>query len=370
MVGIITFHTQYNCGSALQAYAMQEAVKKLGYERVFLNYYYKKDMSIYDIRWRAGLKVACFDLLTWPKSARRKRAYRKFASRHFNMTKQTTNWEELTRLSQPCSTLLCGSDQIWNLAIVEGVHPAYFLKFASEKQRRVSYAPSVSNDTVLAQYADGIRDALQGFSAISVREKSFAGPLSEIIGCDVIDVVDPTLLHAQSTYDLLVRDYHLKLPQKYVFIYCLHNHNFRKLRLTAEKIAQEKNLKIVYFSKYDVYDRRYSRNIYPYDVRAFILAIKNAELVVSDSFHAGVFSVIYKKQFGTLELTNGNSRMHDFFRKFGIGDRVIRDGIFPKETIDYDTVYAKWAEERERSMAYLSEALKEERHAGENRCPC
>lgn len=64
MIGIITFHCQYNFGSALQAYALQTTLEKLGHSNILINFYYKKDMKIYDVRWDSKRPdVILFDLL-------------------------------------------------------------------------------------------------------------------------------------------------------------------------------------------------------------------------------------------------------------------------------------------------------------------
>ena len=79
MIGIITFHCQYNFGSALQAYALQTTLEKLGHSNILINFYYKKDMKIYDVRWDSKRPdVILFDLLTAKKNHARKRAYHRF----------------------------------------------------------------------------------------------------------------------------------------------------------------------------------------------------------------------------------------------------------------------------------------------------
>lgn len=176
LIGLITFHCQYNYGSALQAYALQTKLQELSQNNgdtegcSILNYYYKKDMKGYDIRWGAGLKVIAFDLLTFPQCCRRKLAYKGFHKRFFRQTEQTSDWRELTRISAECDTLVCGSDQIWNLWLVESVNPAYFLKFAKPNQKKIAYAASIASAKINDKYTRELKDALSDFAAISVRE--------------------------------------------------------------------------------------------------------------------------------------------------------------------------------------------------------
>lgn len=96
MIGIITFHSQYNCGSALQVYALQEAVKSLRHECKILNYYYETDMKNYDVRWfTKNPKVILFDLYTLRNCLGRKKSYKLFQNKFLNLSEMTAEWEEL-----------------------------------------------------------------------------------------------------------------------------------------------------------------------------------------------------------------------------------------------------------------------------------
>lgn len=59
MIGIISFHCQYNYGSALQAWALQTKLGQLGHKSKVLNYYYEKDMKAYDVRWYSTRIADC-----------------------------------------------------------------------------------------------------------------------------------------------------------------------------------------------------------------------------------------------------------------------------------------------------------------------
>lgn len=358
MVGIITFHCQHNYGSALQAYAMQEAVRKSGQSCKILNFYYEKDMKQYDIRWQSKrLDVIAFDLLTLKKSIMRKKAYHKFQNKFFELTKKTSDWHELKKISEAFEILICGSDQIWNISLFNGLHPAYFLKFANDKQKLISYAPSVAIESIQDNYFEDFRENLKRFTAISVREEQTASQLHEITGKDVKCVLDPTLLFGSDFYDEMIKGYALKLPKKYIFLYCLHHADLNILRKYAELLADKYGLDIVYFNKYNIYNKHYKCNIFEYDPRAFVCAIKNAEYVISDSFHAGVFAIIYRKNFKTFALKDSKSRMNTLFKHLNIENRFINKIEEMPEQINYDDVYKKLDKLRKVSLEYLANAI-------------
>lgn len=360
MIGILTFHTQYNYGSVLQAYALQKAIEKLGHENRIINFYYEKNMSQYNIRWRSGAKVAIFDLLTYPLSSARKKAYHKFLEANIKMTAETRSEDGVKELTANYDTLVCGSDQIWNMGLVGGVNPVYFLRFAASDQKKVSYAPSIAVKGSIEQNREELKTALLDYHAISIRENSFADELERITGRPVCSVLDPTLLLEAEDYDRLIKNYSLKLPPKYIFVYSIHHASLGVLQKAAEKMAKEQNAQIVYFNKYPILRSPYAKNIFTYDPRAFVLAIKNASYVLSDSFHAGVFSVIYKTQFATKIMDDSRSRMDDFFEKFSLGDRYIKDDFSALPAINYEVAHQRWAKEKEKSVDYLRMALEEQ----------
>ena len=366
-IGILTFHTQYNYGSALQAFALQKAITKLNYDNRIINYYYQKDMALYGIRWHAGLKVIFFDILTFPFSYMKKQAYKKFTKQYLDLTEEVRSVEGVKKLAQRFDTLLCGSDQIWNMEIVEGVNPVYFLRFANKDQRKVAYAPSIAVKGSIDKNKDALREALSDFYALSIREESFIDDLSTISGREVRSVLDPTLLLEAEDYEQLIQDYSVCLPDKYIFMYCIHHGNLVALSKVAEKMAKDKNLRIVYFNKYPILKEKYAKNIFTKDPRAFLVAIKNASYVLSDSFHAGVFSMIYGRQFITKAMDDSKSRMDDFFEKLNIGDRHLNEEDYHMPFIDYQVVHKYWKKEKEKSWEYLQLALGDRENHGNSR---
>lgn len=364
MIGIITFHSQYNCGSVLQAYALQEIIKSLGYKCKILNYYYEKDMRNYNIRWfTKNPKVILFDFYTLKNCWSRKRSFRIFQNRFLNLSAMTTEWEKLKNISRDCEVLISGSDQIWNLGLTQGIHPAYFLQFADDNQTKISYASSMATASILEEYRNDLKAALESFSAISVREQQTADRLKELTGKNIFCALDPTILLGEEFYNNLICGYKIDLPLKYIFVYCLHYINLGKIRPVAEKYAKEHNLAIVYFNKYNIYNKLYRLNIFKYGPEAFIAAIKNAEFVIADSYHAAIFSIIYKKQFGIYALEDSRSRWDTLFGRLDMEKNYIKAGK-PYHNIDYENVSKKLSEQREKSIEFLKTSLGKARHDG------
>lgn len=360
MIGIISFHCPYNYGSALQAWAMQTKLEQLGYPCKILNYYYEHDMRNYDIRWYARrLPVIAYDLLIYPAMQRKKRAFHAFHAAHLHLTPQTRDWTDLAELSRDCDTLICGSDQIWNYDLTEGLHPAYFLDFAHAGQRRIAYAPSVNQEQIQESIGKQFQEKLRDYHAVSVREADTASQLTELLGKPVEAVLDPTLLLEARDYLPLLQKCSLRLPERYVFFYCLHQDHLKFLCKSAEQYAAEHHVKIVYCSKMDLFRPEYACNIFRQGPEAFVYAIAHAEYVLADSFHAAAFSVIYHKDFAICAPGGCNSRLHSLFSSLGLPDRLIREPGTYLPPIDYAPVDLCLNTRREESLSYLTSALKE-----------
>lgn len=358
-VGVLTFHCQYNFGSALQAYALQKAIERLNIECLILNFYYEEDMKKnYDIRWSSKrMSVIILDLLTWYNNHKRKRAFKEFHSKYLNFSRQTKDWHELEIISRDCEYLICGSDQIWNPAIVHTL--AYFLPFANSNQKKISYAPSIALSSIPEDSEFLFCQYLKDFSCLSIRESNCISQLSTLVGKKVECVLDPTMLLQKEDYDLMVDNYKIILPSDYIFVYCLHLSDLKRLSSIALKLAEKENLQIVYFNKFSLnYKKRFAKNIFDYDPRAFVYTIKNAKYVVSNSFHACVFSILYNKQFYSVQVPDSQSRLDTLFISLGIEGRVVSEDNFNNvSAIDYDYVSKKLSAKRAESWNFLKKAL-------------
>lgn len=358
MIGIITFHAQYNCGSALQAFALQSKMQELGYKCKILKYYYEGNMREYNVRlYTKKLKIILFDIYTLINCLARKKSYNEFQKRNLNLTVETRDWHDLRDISKSCDVLVCGSDQIWNVELTHGLHPAYFLKFANDNQRLIAYAPSVALNTIPERFRVEFQETLKRFDYISTRELQTANELKEITGRSVPNVLDPTLLHDVDFYNNLINNNRLQLPDRYVFMYCLHYNSLDKLRQIAESYALKYNASIVYFNKYNIHKKLYKKNMFRYGPEAFLLGIKKAEFIVADSYHAALFSILYKKEFLIYALNDSKIRMVTLFKKLGIEGHFINDENESFKKINYNIVHKRLKKEQKDSIEFLKKAL-------------
>ena len=199
-----------------------------------------------------------------------------------------------------------GSDQIWNPMICAR-QPAFFLNFASSGKKCISYAASIARNDLSFVQIETFAKLLARFDYISLRENNYNKieiPPKKIECC-----VDPTLLLSQEEWNTLASSPRFSEP----YIFCYIFGDDKKIRKFAMKLGKLKRLKLVtvpylsgFFNFADAFmDATKLFHVSPSD---FLSLIKNADYIITDSFHATVFSIIFHKQFYVFE-RKGSSNM-------------------------------------------------------------
>lgn len=379
LAGITWWRNNY--GSILQAYALQQALSEFDdVEYEIICQYGKKIASVDNLMDKLkniGLRKS-LKRIFWKFGLRKLRErnanIQNFVDANLKISEKQFSEENIAEANNDYDAFICGSDQIWNPTLVP-VNSMYWLGFADDSKRKISYAPSFGVDSVTDEKADIIRKNLSGFKAISTREESGTKVINTVLGEEkCVTVLDPTLLVERTVWDDICTP--RKISEPYVFAYMLRGtKNQRKL---IEEFAKKKGLKLVTMPFLDtekivMYDFKFGDIKYwdasPAD---FISLIKYAEYVFADSFHCMVFSSIYHRPFFVFpKITNKKqadnaqiSRMKNLQAIFGIDNRIINDDfsiekLTQYEEIDWDNVDSKISENRVKSLEYLKYALGE-----------
>lgn len=315
-IGIITFHNSYNCGSMLESYAIQQILERICGNTEIIDFSNKGQRELYAVFGKNNnIKNVVKNLLIFPYQKKIKfnnEKYEEFKNKYFKLSKKS--YSENSELNdEEYSTVVAGSDQIWNITIQDG-DDAYFLPWA-KNARRVAYAPSFGARNIKKYTTNYNKYAnmISSFDALSVREKNGQRWIKELCGKDCEILVDPTLLLSANDYDnILDKSYN---PENYIFFY---SPSFNiKICEYVRKIAEKYNLKVITWSSKSYYYKRIKRfgfELVPYETPSLYLnLIKNAKLVITTSFHGTIFSTIYKKNF--IVVKNGDM--------YGNDDRVI-----------------------------------------------
>ncbi len=377
-----------NCGACLQAYALADRIEKLsGKQCEIINYteptgYFSYGLS--DMVKESGAYVALRGLLQksyldgYKTEKVRRSAFRKFRKQYLPIAQQEfKTYEELEKADLAYSHYVCGSDQVWNPTFYGKCNPAYYLKFVPEDVPKTAYAPSIGiND--LPDYAKAdFKVLLSRFRNISVREDRGVELVKQYAGLDAQWVCDPTMLLTGQQWDKLSAPRLHKKP--YIFCYLFGDSPEYKQAVAYLSEKTGLDVVIIPFSKRDL-SKQY-RQILKAGPSEFISLIKNAEYILTDSFHASVFSVLFRKNFFTLlrhkagEAHGMNSRIFSLLKMLGLESRCVSpDSLesFPITPVeDYEAVYGKLNAVRADSERFLKNALGGGTpHLCENCCGC
>ena len=358
-IGIITFHRSYNYGSALQAYALQKYLIAKGTDVTIIDYIMIDNFSQYKLfhpqYYCNNIRMLASDVLYFFPNFKRKTAFEKFVKDNFNLTeKRYYKCKDMEELNQLFDVFICGSDQIWNFNCTKGLEPAYFLGFVNRHKIKIAYAPSLAHTTFDANFDKDLKEYLKDFKAISVREKSTKEIIEKVSPIAVEIVLDPTLLLEKDEYKKITIVPSKKISD-YIFVYILEINS--KVIKYAENLARDKNLSIAYISRKKIDFRVRSLNFYGCSPNEFLGLILKATYVVTNSFHATVFSVIFQKCFFTFPTEMSSARMRDFLNSIYLGDRIVSDSDVNIQTMNFEEAEKQLDYLRKKSETYLLGAI-------------
>ena len=381
-IGIIThYYNSINFGGNLQAYALARYLETQGYhaEQISYNFYKeqekREESSVFRKAFIKARRVIRHPIRVLILNPKYKRAIRKNdgiskqnqAINEFNRNKVPHSAEVYTRESikgagEKYDVFITGSDQVWNFS---WYHSAFFLDFVPDDKPKLSYAASVGMDTFTEEQKTLVREKLKDFAAISVREHGALDLLYGLTPTAPICVVDPVLLLDRKEWDTVCAP--RQLEENYVFCYFLGNN--KKERKIAKRFARKKRLPLVNVFMQDkiadvcLGDECLS-GVGPAE---FISLIKHAEYVLTDSFHAVVFSHIYHKQYFVFNRDKNasmSSRITHITELFHTADRYCREAerenlnyLLALEDIDYTREYPAFNSLKQESVEFLSRNL-------------
>lgn len=376
-IGILTVFTGYNYGSLLQAYSTQEVLKQLGYEPSLL---WDKEGLIKgrDVRIKKILAMA-FRALIQPKAFREGMASYKSANNQRVLDESRGKFDEFAKnylkierysfsnlkkiaSAKEYHAFICGSDQIWNSKAVY-VDPLYYLRFAPNN-KKIAYAPSFGKEEIPDYNREKIKNYLQDFKKLSIREQKGKELIKGLINKDVPVLIDPTLLLDGEYWRSLSKPLNL---EPYVLFYFLSEPS----KETIEKLKKTEtylNKKVVVIpSISDWHNELYKVENMPTGPLEFISLIKNAVFVCTDSFHGMAYSInlnipflIFKRNHG--KASDQSSRISSLLNILGLDNRFVSNEEFNLENIDivdFDQSNNILAKERDKGMLYLEQALEE-----------
>ena len=330
--GILTLPLHTNYGGILQAYALQTALGRLGH-----------DAAVIDIRqkplrlplWRMPVKYGRrilrnlaghpYPILFERKYNRERLAVRrytdKFIARHIHL-RSYDGYEDIA--PSDFDAIVVGSDQVWRRNYFPDIRTAYLGFAEGWELRRMAYAASFGTDVweySKSETADCAR-LLHGFSAVSVREAAGVDLCRRHLGVEAQHVLDPTMLLKPADYERLLDGARTQPSGGSLMVYMLDDSQ-AKADVVAAVAAAGGLLPFRINSRVEDINAPLEERIQP-PVEQWLRGFVDAGFVVTDSFHACVFSILFNKPFIAVgNKSRGLSRFTSLLGMFGLGDRLI-----------------------------------------------
>lgn len=361
-IGIATRHNALNAGAILQAYALQTCLEEMGHQVEFidadvphnfnLRKYVSKSPIVLFYKW-----IDNFNSWWYGKNPEWNKCLYKSPQHYRSYKKLESNPPIYDRY-------IVGSDQVWNF--VSELSPLYLLQFVPQNKRRIAYSASMGQCNVPKHLYEPLRLALSQFYAISLREDSGVSFVNKLMNdVKACKTVDPTLLIDRKHYDKI----------------CANIQNFGDFAVSyiLSQLDRQQCLNLVRWCKQIEMPTINLRNpatcirlpkiknriVTPYQWLGYI---KKSKIIISGSFHATVFALIYHKPFivilpQTLKVQGGNARINSLLEPLGLTDHIVYD-FTPQTLMDILNKDINWEyidtyirELRKNSIQFLKSSI-------------
>lgn len=371
-IGLITYHSAYNFGSVLQAYATQEIIREITGSCEVINYRSREQRKVYSIyKWDKGMalfKSLVKNVLSIPNYGimkNRANKYEQVINDLFTLSEECVEPEDVYGVWKKYDIIVSGSDQIWNKHSneLENISWEYMFPYLLHgyEGKKVSYASSITN--MSDEEIEFISADLKKFDYISVRESSSSKKLNKEYNLNTINAIDPTFLLRKDEW---ITKLNLKKDEaeKYILFYVLCRHSeIKDLMSTVKKIAATKKISIKMIVPLNNIRPEHGieilQDVDPID---FMNLIYNATAVITDSYHGTILSVNLQKDiYSVCKGFPSDFRKVDILEGIGLQDRIIRNpevllfSEYPE--IDYESIISCIDDLRMKSIGYLKMAL-------------
>ena len=375
-IGIITIHNSTNYGACLQSWALYKFLIDYGYDceiidlhrPVHQDYIYSKKYVDYN---GACKKAQRFNLKSFIKKyvlrkeipsyrIERMRKFETFNSQ-IKLSAAYRSIDDLYSNPPIYDIYITGSDQLWNPTQPFCIEP-YFLTFVkSPNAKKISYAASIGHDKLSEKEKSDFKKWLAEYSYISVREFEAKALLESFVTKSVCQVADPTFLLGPDYW----RSIAVAPNERESYLLCFKLYNGNHLVNYAIRIGMELNMKVIVLPNADGVEKQCEviRNAGP---KEFLGYIAQADILISDSFHANVFGLLLgvERQWAYISPDNHRgSRLNSLFTTFGIQSHFIAPDLsteatcIKSDTINRDETYRIAIAEQKKSIDYLLNAI-------------
>lgn len=368
-VAVLTRLNMINYGGTLQAVALSRALKKIGLDSVYIRHQgetgawnsvrdylgmRKQLLGHNDIRAIGGVVKTLASNLLYLDRKKKIENFVEFRKSYLNMSDICLTYESFEPYGNTYDGYITGSDQVWNNDFETGkIDYAYFLKFVDPSKPCFSYAASAGGKKS-DEYMNQVVELTRDFRGISVREDSLNEHMTAMGAENVKTVLDPTLLFSGKEWKELERRPSGKVPSHYILVYYLERDSYDDPIVNA--VRKGTGLPVIDLNPLHM---RSSAGVHAdrkAGPREFLYWFSHADYVVTNSFHAVSFSLIFHRRFIACQRAGQESRINDLLKSLGLENRIIHEAEEWKKI--YDSLpkkYENFEARREESYDFLKQ---------------
>lgn len=363
-IAVITRHAITNYGSLLQAYALQSVFEKANAKCEIINYirYDERGTNIANTllkkspKWNINqLTRFVYKTIQAPEYVFSQHRFEKERNKYLNQS--NTLFGNSTELKQNCpkADIYCtGSDQVWGEIGTEPFDENYFLSFAPEGAKRVAYAASFGKTEFNPQISEAIKNFLNKYDLISVREKS-AVEILQKENINAVQVLDPTLLLTGDEWSKLIKS---NKTGNYVLLYQLHSND--EMDRYAKKFAKKAGMKLIRLTPLLHRTVKGGTPVYLPTVATFLSYVKNANYMITDSFHGTAFAINFNTEFIEILPSKTRTRNQNILELTDLKNRILKnynDFHFINEKTNFETANKLLQAERKKSFDFINKII-------------
>lgn len=368
-VGIITIHKIHNYGSVFQAYALQRVCEELGYKVEVIDYDFPNSFQFgnkYQIKGDTQPNEPKWIKLLFAQSLlRQHKGIDSFVEKNLKLSPQRYSSPDALKTTPPeYDVYITGSDQVWSPRHCNG-DPSFLLYFVPADKKKISYAASIGTNSIPEELKPLFSSLLGRYQHIAIRENSGRELIKELTGKDAEVVLDPTLLLDWKEWNKIATLRRL-VKKKYILCYYL-NYSFNAFPYVdelAKDIQRKTGYQLVRVARpphhLALNHTKYRIGASPED---FLALVRDAEMVLTTSFHGTAFAVNYGKPVFTVvqNINASDSRQVSLMQSLGLDDKILSiSSPFPQESsfnYDIQVEQQKLEQLRRQSKEYLKNSL-------------
>lgn len=350
----ITRHAVPNYGSILQAIASVEYFRLNGIEAEVLDYVpqNEKPENLYipmlassrfsNYRFLKGV----YTLIRRPDFKIMGEKFREYQKNLLPLTKEYNHLDENSELVK-YDAYITGSDQVWGKIALDPYDKHYFWDFIKD-DNIFSFSASFGKTQYSKEELEVFEELLKKYRGITVRENTALDILKKMNIYNAKQILDPTLLVEKKYWNSFASS--CMKRDKYIVVYQIHDN--KEMNVYAKKMEKYLGIPLIRVSNSFSHIIRNGKLVYLPTPEEFLGLIRSAEYVLTDSFHATVFSILFERNFSIVHSGVTNTRIESLLKTFDLENRSIKgfdDFTQTQRRIDYQKVNEILEKEREKS---------------------